>query len=249
MTMIKSRKEILSINPAFTKFILDLQLSFKPEPYEEGEEILFDLDDDEATVLTKQLTEKLNQEQEKEFEENRDSNPFEDSSPLEFLETRLIISSKLNTVDYLQDVAILLENIRVELGESQLMILGVENTPWLVQDNEYLPVRNALDYLRGKVDSDFDGGFLLKGETIFEFIPHLFWLIRCNAGLTYFYLSYPNSKTMISLCKYGVLHFEFYDQEEKLTILKILSSLNFKEVDECDDPIEFDKFDGRQIII
>lgn len=248
MTMIKSRKEILSINPAFTKFILDLQLSFKPESYEEGEKILFDLDDDEATVLTKQLTDKLNEEQEKEFEENRDINPFEDSVSLEFIETRLIISSNKNSLDYLQNIASLLEIMRAKLGESELMILGVENTPWLAQENDYLPVRNALDYLGKKIDKDFAGGFLLKEDAIIEFIPHLFWLIRCNAGLTYFYFSFPNSKTMISLCKYGVLHFEFYDQEEKLKILKTLSSLNFKEVDECNDPIEFDKFDGRQMI-
>lgn len=37
--MKKTRKEILEINPTFTKFILDVQLSYKPEPYEVGERV------------------------------------------------------------------------------------------------------------------------------------------------------------------------------------------------------------------
>jgi len=70
--MTKTREEILEINPAFTKFILDLQMSYKPEPFEEGESIILELDDDDGTILTKELTEKLNREQIEEFETNRD---------------------------------------------------------------------------------------------------------------------------------------------------------------------------------
>ncbi|MCO5273368.1 MAG: hypothetical protein M9900_00440 [Flavobacteriales bacterium] len=224
-------------------------MSFKPEPYEEGESVILDMNDDKGTVLTKELADKLNEEQNQEFEQNRDSNPFTNPKPLQFIESRLIISSKDNTTEYLNDIANSLENIRLELGETNLMILGVQNTPWLYQENEYLPVKNALNYLSKKIDKNFDGGFLLNGEAILEFIPHLFWLIRCNASLPYFYISYPKSKTVISICKYGVLHFEFYNQNEKIKILKLMSDLNFKELDNCEDPIEFDVFDGRQIKI
>jgi hypothetical protein len=129
------------------------------------------------------------------------------------------------------------------------MILGLQNTPWLYQENEYLPVKNALDYLSQKIDKDFDGGFLLNGKAIIEFIPHLFWLVRCNASLPDFYISYPKSKTVVSICKYGVLHFDFYNHNEKIKILKLMSDLNFKELDNCYDQIEFDIFEGRQIKI
>ena len=245
--MTKSRKQILEINPAFTRFIMDLQLSYKPEPYEEGESVILDLDDDEGTILSKELTGKLNTEQFEAFEKSRDINPFLNSDKLEFIESRLLISPKESTTEYLNDIAYSLEKLRVELKESHLMILGVQNTPWLSQENEYLPVKNALAYLKQSVDKDFDGGFLLKENSILEFIPHLFWLTRCNASLPYFYMSFPGSKTAITICKYGVVHFEFYGQDEKIKILQLLADLNFKELDNCGDPIEFDGFDGREI--
>jgi hypothetical protein len=249
MEMTKSRKEILKINPAFTKFILDLQLSYKPEPFEVGESVILELDDDEGTTLTKELAEKLNREQNEEFETNRDINPFPTSEELVFLENRLIIPSKDNTTEYLSDIANSLEKIRLELKETDLIVLGVQNTPWLYQENDYLPVINALNYLKQRVNSEFNGGFLLKEESLLEFIPHLFWLTRCNASLPYFYMSFPKSKTIITICKYGVLHFEFYNQDEKMRILQVLSGLNFKELDKCGDPVEFDNFDGRRIEI
>ena len=252
--MKKSRKEILKINPTFSEFILDLQLIYKPEPYEEGERVdsaSHNLEGNSKgiTILTKETANDLNSKQNQEFENNRDKNPFSDSLYLNLIESRLIISSKQNTEDYLNDISQSLEQIRIELNESDLMILGVNNTPWLIQENDYKPVKKALDYLKRKIDSKFDGGFLFREENLIEFIPHLFWLTRCNASLPYFYMSFPKSKCIITLCKYGVLHFEFYDQDEKIKILKILSDLNFKELRNCSDPIEFDYFNGRQIKI
>lgn len=247
--MNKTREEVLSINPAFTKFILDLQMSHKPEPYEEGESVILDLDDEEGTILTKELSEKLNREQNELFEKERDLNPFTNSEELEFIGSHLVISSKDNATEYLIDIANSLEKIRIELKESDLIVLGIQNTPWLYQDNEYLPVKNALNYLKQKIDNKFCGGFLLNKDDIQEFIPHFFWLIRCNASLPYFYMSFPKSKTVITLCKYGVLHFEFYDKNEKLKILNILSGKDFKEIESCGDPVNFDDFNGRKIKI
>jgi hypothetical protein len=89
------------------------------------------MDDDKGTVLTKDLVDKLNDEQNQEFEQNRDLNPFTNLESLQFVESRLIISSKDNTTEYLIDIANSLENIRIELGENNLMILGLQNTPWL----------------------------------------------------------------------------------------------------------------------
>ena len=247
--MTKTREEILEINPVFTKFVLDLQMNYKPELFEKGESIILDIDDDEGTILTKELVEKLNRRQNEEFETNRDVNPFKNSEELKFIGSRLAISSKDNTTEYLIDIANFIEKIRTELMETDLMVLGIQNISWLYQDNEYLPVKKALNYLKQRIDNKFCGGFLLSKDEIKEFIPHLFWLTRCNASLPYFYMSFPKSKTVITICKYGVLHFDFYDKNEKLKILKILSEKDFKELDSCEDPIDFDDFDGRKIKI
>lgn len=246
--MTKSREEILKINPSLSRFILDLQMSYRPDPYEEGESILLDIDDEIGTILTKELAESLNREQNEEFEKSIDKNPFTESDKLQLIDNRLMASSKRDSLDYLIDIAKALEKIRIELKESELIVIGIQNIPWLVQDNDYPPVKNALNYLKQRIEKEFSGGFLLKEDEIIEFIPHLFWLTRCNASLPYFYMSFPNSKTVITICKYGVLHLEFYNQNEKLRILKILSDLNFVELNDCQDPIEFDLFNGREII-
>ncbi|MGB0431022.1 MAG: hypothetical protein ACPGLV_11155 [Bacteroidia bacterium] len=164
--MIKSRKEILELNSTFSKFILDLQLSNKPEPFEEGDRVdsaSFNLvgNDKGITILTNEIANKLTLEQNRQFEQNLDENPFSNSICLNFLESRLIISSKQKANDYLFDIASALEQIRVDLNESDLMVLAVENTPWLSQQNEYEPVKKALTYLKEKIDVDFSGGFLL----------------------------------------------------------------------------------------
>lgn len=62
-------------------------------------------------------------------------------------------------------------------------------------------------------------------------------------------MSFPKAKTIISICKYGVLHFEFYSQNEKNIILKTLLDLCFKQIDSCIDPVEFDNFNARKLKI
>lgn len=252
--MIKTRKEILSINPHFTEFILSVQLSYRPEPFEEGDKVdskYFKLKGDRngTATLTKEQADRINFEQTNNFESNLDKNPFPISTELDFIESQLIISSKLNATEYLNDLAFAIDKIREALNELKLIVLGVENIPWLKQENNYPPLANSLDYLKQRVDRNFNGGFLLDNIEIIEFIPHLFWMTRCNTSLTTFYFSYPNAKTMISICKYGVLHFEFYDQVEKLKILKVLDDFDFKELEYCGNPVEFDNFDGRRLII
>ena len=247
--MTKSREEILAINRFFATFMLKLQLSLRPLPFEAGEKVIFESGDDKGTILSKELAEKLNKEQNQEFEKSIDVYPFSGYEQLSFIESQLFVSCKNNTNEYLNDIANLLEQIKAELGETSLVILGVQNIPWLYQENNYKPVKRALQYLEQHIEKDFNGGFLLSKNEVLEFIPHLFWLVRCNASLPQFYMTFPTAKTAMTICKYGVLHIDFYNQNEKSKILKLLSDFNFIEIKSCEDPIEFDLFDGRKISI
>ncbi len=246
--MKKSREEILSLNPIFTRFIIDMQLAQQPDLYVEGDCVLLN-DDKKETVLTKEQAENLNKEIIQEFKQGCDADLFEYKSPLEWISRSLLISSKETVSEYLNDIYLLLEAIRKEIDADYLMILGCFNIPWLYQDNDYLPVKEALKYLKLQIDDTFGGGFLLNKNELRQFIPHLFWLIRCNASLPEFYISYPNSNTIISICRYGVLHFEFFDKKEKNKILNLSSLMKFKEVTTCYDPIDFDEFEGRKLKI
>lgn len=245
--MIKSRQELLAINPAFTQFILDIQHArYKPWPYKQGESVILG-DDEDGTVLTKEHADQLNVEGLVRFEQQRDRSPFEKTETLTHVANYQVISPKYDTRSYFADISFLLNNIKDEFNAAHLLVLGDWGTPWFAQDNDYPPVKDALNYLKKYIDADFNGGFVLDEKTVYKFIPHLFWLTRCNASLPYFYIAFPKAKTFISICKYGVLHFEFYSEEEQIKVLRLLDHQGFMEVDRCSDPIEFDHFEGRQL--
>ena len=60
-------------------------------------------------------------------------------------------------------------------------------------------------------------------------------------------MTFKNSKTIIGICKYGILHLEFYEEQERKKLMKFFNDRKFVEVDSCNDPIEFDNFKGRKI--
>ncbi|WMX13148.1 hypothetical protein [Aureispira sp. CCB-E] len=246
--MIASRKEILKLNPTFSTFIIQLQNStYNPElshQYKEGEEILFE--NDKIEKLTKEAAQRLNQEAIDEFIKKKDYFPFEKETKLNFCGRALFKSTKTDTIVYLNDIADILNIIRQSLNESSILILGLIKNSWF-QENDYAPISRAMNYLEEKINKNFDGGFILKENEILKFIPHLFWLIRCNASLPETYMTFPKSKTIFYICKYGIIHFEFYDEAEKKQILEILEKKHFEKVNSCNDPIEFDSFEGRRI--
>ena len=244
--MIKSRTEILNMNHCFAEHLISVQKA-KHEPsdeWSEGDSVILD-DSDEVTVLTKKQAHKLNAEDLKHYLDNKDDVKVEQLNKWESRST--LVSSKQISNDYFDDIGNTISQLSNRFGN--LIIMGDWSTPWLSQENDYPPVVAATKYLNQQIDEKFNGGFELEANSISCFIPHLFWLTRCNASLPEFMMSFIESKTVISLCKYGILHLEFYDSKEREEILTLFNKMNFKEVDRCNDPVEFDNMDGRQIVI
>ncbi|RJE75238.1 hypothetical protein [Reichenbachiella sp. MSK19-1] len=243
--MIKSRNDILKLNNCFAEHLLSVQKA-KHEPSEEwneGDTVILD-DSDKPTVLTKEQADNLNQEDLEHYLKNRDDITVEKLHDWDSQTT--LISSKQTIKDYFYDISFALIEITKEHGN--LIIMGDWNTPWLNQNNDYPPVLEALNFLKTKIDFDFNGGFYLTQHEIKEFIPHLFWLTRCNASLPQFMMSFEKSKTILNICKNGVLHFEFYDSIEKHKFLRLFKDMKFIEINSCNDPIDFDKMGERQIV-
>ena len=93
------------------------------------------------------------------------------------------------------------------LDFGSLIFVGDTKIPWLYQDNEYSPVKNALNYLHdNKIGKKFNGALQVDISTLAEFIRHLFWLTRCNASLPSFHFMDPGQNVIGSLCKYGNVH-------------------------------------------
>lgn len=244
--MIKIRKEILDLNQTFTEHLISVQKAkHKPSyKWKKGDSVILD-DSDETIVLTKEGADKLNEDELKYFLDNQDSYPLNNRN--DWIGRTTLISSKKSPQKYLNDLSYSLSELSKEFGP--LIILGDWNTPWLSQKNDYPLVVKATEYLHEKIHEEFNGGFLLENNEILDFIPHLFWLIRYNASLPEFMMTFKKTKTVFSMCQYGVLHLEFYDSIEQSIILKFFDNKNFKEVKECNDPIEFDNCNGRQIVV
>ncbi len=245
--MKRQRQEILKINQIFTEHLLKVQeAKYSPIGFEfkEGQQVILD----EATVtLSKEKAEELNSEDLVEYENNKDTSPFDKKGNIKWEGRSILISGKKNTNDYLQDIAKSLGDL-TEIYRSDLFIIGDWNTPWLFQENDYPPVKKALNYLKSNIEKSFDGGFELNSNDLNEFIPHLFWLIRCNMSMPEFMMSYKNSKTVFSIYKHGNLNLEFYDNLEKEFLLTFFNQRNFKIVEDYFAPIKFDSFEGRQLV-
>lgn len=240
--MIKLRHEILNINDIFANHLVNVQIAkYKPlEELKEGDSIILE---DGVVLLTKELAEKLNKEEKQLYEENKDD--YEVDDLIKWIGRALLISSEKDLNAYLNDIR---ESfLKLSFIYGKLIVLGDWNTPWLYQKNAYPQAAESLEFFKKNIDTDFNGGFVLDNKEILEFLPHLFWLIRCNASLPEFMISFEKSKTIFGICKYCVLHLEFYDSEEKDDILSFFKKREFKEIDTCNDPIEIDNFDGRKI--
>jgi hypothetical protein len=244
----KERAEIMKINQVFAWHMMQLQEDrYAPDyEYEEGEEVVFEVDKDPVR-LTKEHAARLNEEDRLEFEENRDRLP--DIPKLESVGFTRYAADGERGEEYLTSLGEGLIKLSEKLALGGLIVMGQWNIPWLSQENDHPPAAEALAFLRKLISTDFDGGFVVAKEHIPSFITHLFWLIRCNASLPYFLLGFEKGKTVFELCKYGILHVIYYDHQEKSAADQLLEKLGFEEVPTCFDPVDFDDFEGRRIVL
>jgi len=246
--MIKTRQEILSINPVFTEHLIRIQeAKYSPVGFEyhEGEKVILD---EGLVTLTRERAAQLNQECLQDFETSKDHSPFDRKMSLEWKGRTILVSSKQSVELYLSDIAYALAGLS-EHFKNHLFVISDHNTPWLYQQRNYAPVKNALKYLKSMVDVSFNGGFLFSNDELPVFIPHLFWLIRCNASLPTFMISWKDSCTIINLNKYGNLNLEFYDSAEQALLLDFFTKRQFRIIDDYYESIEFDDFRGRKLKI
>lgn len=244
-----TRHSILKLNEVFTNHLIEVQIAkYKPsdDEYAEGDNIILD-DSNKVVTLTKEQADELNAEDRKYFESKKDNTPFDLNKKFKRVRSTTLISGQKDSHSYLKDLGQSLEKLRLKLKSSDLIVLGDWPIPWLSQNNDYQPAKEALDWFSKRIDREFNGGFLLKKNDLIEFIPRLFWLIRCNMSLPEIMMTFVDCKTIFSVCKHGVLHIESYDQVELNDFIRFYQSLGFIQTNNCFDPVDFDKFRGRNI--
>ncbi|MBK8171363.1 MAG: hypothetical protein IPK60_13595 [Sandaracinaceae bacterium] len=124
-----------------------------------------------------------------------------------------------------------------QLGYRSVIAAMERRVPWLAQSNDFPPVAEALDALRGRfLTSDFDGGLEADLADISALTATLFWLTRGCASLPQIYFVTASAPWVGSLCQYGVLHVEFFDASERTRFTGAAMGNGFEVTQECTDP-------------
>jgi hypothetical protein len=135
---------------------------------------------------------------------------------------------------------------------TSLIFLGDTEVPWLYQQHDYKPVKNALQYLsQKKVGKKFSGGFEIGGTDLHAFLAHLFWLVRCNTVLPIVYFIDKDQRFIGCLCQYGNIHFSTMDKQANLLLKAALKKSALRILnDNCLDQFsKTGKIKGRKIVL
>ena len=110
-----------------------------------------------------------------------------------------------------------------------LLFLGDTEIPWLYQNNDYKPVKEAQEYLTGKkIGKRFNGALQVETSDLPTFIKHRAWLTRCNASLPYFHFIDKGQNIVGSICKYGNLHLDTMNEQADKAFKLLVDSSKFE---------------------
>lgn len=130
---------------------------------------------------------------------------------------------------HLKTLGIELTKLTKAFHADTLIFLGDTETPWLYQDNEYKPVKEAQEYLKAnKVGKRFNGALKVDTEELPIFTKHLAWLTRCNAALPYFYFTDQKQNIVGHICKYGNLHLDSLNELADKTLKSFIDRSSFE---------------------
>ena len=243
-----SREEALQYK-LIASFIGAWQKRFDPreEPYMTRPGNYYDWEIDKERYYDQNEIDKINSQELEEYLNKKDNvliKEFEYVGELKY---------KLNYKDifiYSIELGKILEKLANEL-DSQIIFILDYNVPWLSQENDYEPVKKALNYLRSiGTTIEFSGAYKLAGEELAEFVKNLFWIVRCNASLPYCWFSIEDHKFVGDICKHGNLHFHTYSNEIKKYLKTFAARNNLIKIDDCTEGFSIDGgIEGRQIIL
>ena len=236
MIKLLSRKEILKLNKTFASFIIDWQEqeynpSLEHNQYKAGK--MYDITLNKPRYYPQEEIDKMNEERLEEY--NRKKDNVETISLEEKYTGTVIYNFPYAPVEnYAESLAEGIVTLAEKLEWLAVICMLVYPKPWLGQENDYKPVKKALDYLKSiGVTDDFTGGIIANGTELQELMKHLFWIFRCNASLPYCFFSGIEKEFVGSICQYGNVHFHFYAETEMIRTNHETLGLGMVEIEQC----------------
>jgi hypothetical protein len=245
------RHSILKLNKTFASFIVDIQnVKYNPinNLYSPG--TMFVDDSEKPRYVSQEECDIWNKEREVEFNQRKDK--IETVSVKDKYINEIVFRFPTNKADeYVDQIGRGLESFTNKLSWKSIMFLLEYPTLWLDQDNDFAPVKKALDHLRSiGVTKDFAGGFKVSGQELKALTKSLFWIIRYNASLPDCYFSGLDKDFVGNICRYGNAHFYFYSEKLRQEVIEEGERIGAQIISEvgCQDNFEeTSKIEGRQI--
>jgi hypothetical protein len=255
MIELLERQDIFKLNETFASFIADVQdAKYNPTlDYNKYEPCEMYVDEsEELRFVSQQECDEWNSKAFEEHLKNKDN--ISQISIKERHAGEIAYNFPHDNMEkYIENLANGIVELSNRLQWKAVIFLLDYSTPWLHQDNDYKPVKKALDYLKKiGTSTNFNGGFKASGQDLKELTTHLFWIIRCNAALPDCYFSGVDKDFTADICKYGNIHFHFYSDKDKLEIQRTAEEIGMIGIEDgqCFENFsETSAIDGRQIII
>lgn len=241
MIKLITRKEALE-NQYFAYQIASWQKRYDPkeESYMRTEGEYYDDEMEEYRFFTQQELEHRFKEELKEFDKYKDD--IKPDSSIKYIEQLLFKIKKVEGMSPYYEIELgnKLELLSNELNEP-FIFLTEYPIPWLARAKEEYIIKHCseeLEYFKYfekiGIANDFTGGILASGDELNLFIQDYFKLIEMNLLLPYTFFHVKNLPIVFSLCKYGALHVDVYQNNKHgLEIQKLFSILKMKKVNEC----------------
>ena len=236
MIELLNRQQILNLNKTFASFIIDWQEEqYNPELENNKSKagLMYDIVLNKPRYYSQEEVDQMNAERLKEYNRKKDNI---ETIPIEEKYTGTIIYNLpyAEIDDYAQSLAKSIVILSEKLGWESVIYLPVYRMPWLGQQNDYKPVKRAINYLKsiGTTD-DFAGGFKVNGTDLEKLLNNLFWIFRCNASLAYCFFSGIDRNFVGSICQYGNIHFHFYSHAEMIDTKNAAIDLGMIQIEKC----------------
>jgi hypothetical protein len=182
---------------------------------------------------------------------NYQEDEYDNTYPKVFKSYILTLSSKTFSGHILR-LARNFTKLANDLRIDTFTFLGDIEIPWLNQNNDYKPAKEAQLYLKtNRIGKRFNGAIQVDTSQLPEFTKHLCWLIRCNASLPCFYFIDPGQNVIGNICQYGNLHMDTLNAETDKTFNAALKKSRFTLLKNNNCFNQFGKtsaISGRQII-
>lgn len=231
-----SRHEAFSRYPGLSAVCAGFQKGMREseQPFEPGESVWLDGDEDAPTVLSAEQAERLNREDAELLDALCD--PERDFTDRVVSGAGHLILELVGQdfADVASKIGAAVETLAASMPCKLLAVTPLVRAPILQQENDYPDAVKARDALiRLGFGPSSHAAIEGSPQEMAEAIGPLFWIARCNASAPIIALGMEGTDLAFSFCKYGNFHVDMSENTDRAALLEKAAEAGFVETKVC----------------